>query len=89
MTAMTAEEKISVAQKAIDDLINLIQWNTIKLTVTGTARYEILRTLRFYRYCVTDGCTPEASAVIALEFIDGIKRDYQRSAPTPIDQPTE
>ena len=72
-----AQARIAHAQEAIDKLIDLIELREINLIVSDHARHEILRMLRFYKYCVTDGCTPEASAERATAYIDSIRRDYQ------------
>lgn len=85
MTSQTPESKIALAKDAIDNLTTLMERKAIKLIVSDQAWYEILRMLRFYRYCVVDGCTPEASAERALAYIDGIKRDYQSRLLTHVD----
>ena len=74
MCQLTAEEKIGLARKAIDDLIFLMEWDQIKLIISDQAQYEILRMLRFYRFAVSEkGATPEASAERAIAYIDSIK----------------
>lgn len=65
--------KVDQASQSIQNLIWLIETDSIILWVGDGARREILAMLRFYLFSVTKGVTPEAAAEAALEFVASIE----------------
>lgn len=84
MLTAEAAERIEFAAQAINDLIQLLESREIKLTVSDTARKEIISMLRFYRFAVSPkGTTPQFAAAAALEFIKEVEALKAPSAITP------
>jgi hypothetical protein len=64
---------IEYALLTIDNAIALVEARRLCSHHSDEARREILAMLRFYRWSVEKGATPEAAAIAAQEFVAALK----------------